>query len=200
MMNPIEQDRCNARWKLLGDTAGGWHKRGVQMEAYVHDTLMSQKDEIHGLKKDLDSAKTELNTLRGKANDEHSKELERTKKLKEENDKLRVDAKKKAEVEKQLSLSQKANAIYKAKFKEQEKELAERNSRIRQLEEAPRADDEHEEEEEMEEGDEEKRKRPRWKSDTSSRWQSSHSSFHPHSSNQREITCIEETGAPWVVS
>lgn len=35
-MNPIEQDRCNARWKLLGDTAGGWHKRGVQMEAYVH--------------------------------------------------------------------------------------------------------------------------------------------------------------------
>lgn len=39
---------------------------------------------------------------------------------------------------------------------EQEKELAERNSRIRQLEEAPRADDEHEEEEEMEEGDEEK--------------------------------------------
>lgn len=28
---------------------------------------MSQKDEIHGLKKDLDSAKTELNTLRGKA-------------------------------------------------------------------------------------------------------------------------------------
>ncbi|GMS99665.1 hypothetical protein PENTCL1PPCAC_21840 [Pristionchus entomophagus] len=150
----IAQDRCNARWKLLGDSTGLLNqKRGIQMEAFVHDTLITQREEIHGLKKDLDSAKTELNTLRGKASEEHSKEWERTKKLKEENDKLRADAKKKAEMEKQLSLSQKANAIYKAKFKEQEKELAERNSRIRQLEEAPRAD---EEEGEMEEDGEEK--------------------------------------------
>ncbi|GMR52485.1 hypothetical protein PMAYCL1PPCAC_22680 [Pristionchus mayeri] len=150
----IAQDRCNARWKLLGESSGPLNqKRGIQMEAFVHDTLITQRDDIHGLKKDLESAKTELNTLRGKANEEHSKEFERAKKLKEENDKLRVDAKKKAEVEKQLALSQKANAIYKAKFKEQEKELAERNSRIRQLEEAPRADDEEEEEAEEKAGD-----------------------------------------------